>query len=530
MRTHINFKNTVLVFAILSVVSLIYKGKQVHKHYDAFLADTMFDISYKFFFKTPDQPSTIKTFIPKNNSRQRISAQKHQGAIAMQQQAAENNIKGVWNIQAVNSHEIVAYHFRFEGKEKHYTIPETFETPDVLGNSIEDYLKATKNIQATHPRITTIVDSLKANITTDKQLIRALYDVALAIPEAPIITLSDAITVLDQNYASCNGKTRLFIALLRNAHIPARIKGGLILQETNKRTSHAWAEVFINGGWVPFDTLNGHFGYLPANYLELYEGDYALITHSSGMTLDYTYSIDEKVNIPFLNLSASQFGEISPISLWGLVDNNTISIHALVLLLMLPLGGLLVAFLRNVVGLRTFGVFLPVLIAFSLVETGFITGISLFVFLILLVGLISKPFQHFGLLHTPKLVISLTLMVLIMIFGSYIGLKYNMLWLTSLTVFPTIILTVSAERFSTLIAEDGFEKATGTLFQTLIAVSFCYLMLSSQYMSYVIMLFPEILFVIIVIALLLGRYIGLRWTELLRFKPLLLSKTTSYAS
>jgi hypothetical protein len=331
--------------------------------------------------------------------------------------------------------------------------------------------------------------------------------------------------VLDQNYASCNGKTRLLIALARNAGIPARMKGGLILEETNKRTSHAWAEVFINGVWTPFDALNDHFGYIPANYLELYEGDYALITYTQGITLDYTYSIDEKVNIPFLNLSASQFSEISPISLWGLIDNNILSTQSLILLLMLPLGGLIVAFLRNVVGLRTFGVFLPVLIAFSLVETGFLTGISLFIFLILLVGLISRPFQHLGLLHTPKLVISLTLMVLIMILGSYIGLKYNVLWLTSLTVFPTIILTVSAERFSTLIIEDGFEKATGTLFQTLIAVSVCYFMLSSKYMSYVIMLFPEILFVIIAIALILGRYIGLRWTELLRFKQLLTIKT-----
>ena len=117
-----------------------------------------------------------------------------------------------------------------------------------------------------------------------------------------------------------------------------------------------------------------------------------------------------------------------------------------------------------------------------------------------------------------------------MIFGSYLGIKYNLPWLTSLTLFPTIILTISAERFSTLIVEDGFEKATGTLFQTLIAVTICYFMLSSSYMSFVIILFPEILFVIIVAALLLGRYIGLRWTELLRFKPLLFSKRTGYVA
>lgn len=528
MKKRFNFKNTVIVFALLALISLVNKGVQVGKHYDSFYTDKMYDISYQFFIKTLDGTTTLKTFIPKNNDRQRISKQEHIGAIPMQQKAFANNIKGIWSTDATQSHESLEYRFTFEGKEKFYTIPDTFTTIDSLTPC--SYLNATENIQSEHPRITTIVDSLKENTTTDRQLIQAMYNRALKIPQAPIITLSDAITVLDQKYASCNGKTRLLIALSRNAGIPARMKGGLILEETNKRTSHSWAEILINDNWIPFDALNDHFGYIPANYLELYEGDEALITYTKGITLNYNYSIDEKVNIPFLRLSASQFSEISPISLWELVDNKTISTHALILLLMLPLGGLLVAFLRNVVGLRTFGVFLPVLIAFSLVETGFFTGILLFLFLVLLVGLISRPFQHLGLLHTPKLVISLTLMVLMMIFGSYIGLKYDMLWLTSLTLFPTIILTVSAERFSTLIVEDGFEKATGTLFQTLIAVTVCYFMLSSQYISFVIILFPEILFVIIVVALLLGRYIGLRWTELLRFKPLLFLKPASHVS
>ncbi len=528
MKKRINFKNTVILFTLISLVSLVNKGVQVGKYYDSFYTDTMFDISYQFFFKTTEDNTSIKTFIPKNNDRQRISAYKYRGTIDMQQKAFANNIKAIWTTNTPNIHESLEYQFTFEGKEKIYSIPETFITYDSV--TAENYLLETKNIQSDHPRITVIIDSLKKYATTDRQLMRGIYDIALAIPEAPIITLSDALTVLDQKYASCNGKTRLLIALSRNAGIPARMKGGLILEETSKRTSHSWAEVFINGNWIPFDALNDHFGYIPANYMELYEGDQALITHTKGMTLNYNYTINEKVNIPFLRLSASQFSDISPISLWELVDNKTISTHALTLLLMLPLGGLLVAFLRNVVGLQTFGVFLPVLIAFSLVETGYFTGILLFIFLILLVGLISRPFQRLGLLHTPKLVVSLTLMVLIMIFGSYIGLRYNMLWLTSLTLFPTIILTVSAERFSTLIVEDGFEKATGTLFQTLIAVTVCYTMLSSQYMSFVIILFPEILFVIIVIALLLGRYIGLRWTELLRFKPLLFSKNSAHVS
>jgi len=112
-----------------------------------------------------------------------------------------------------------------------------------------------------------------------------------------------------------------------------------------------------------------------------------------------------------------------------------------------------------------------------------------------------------------------------MAIGSYIGLITETAWLTSLSFFPTIILTVSAERFSTLIVEDGFTKATGTLIQTLIAVSFCYVLMSNTWVSSAIILFPEVLIIVIALAMLLGKYVGLRWTEIFRFKPILTLKT-----
>ncbi|MEL6975169.1 MAG: 7TM domain-containing protein, partial [Bacteroidota bacterium] len=121
----------------------------------------------------------------------------------------------------------------------------------------------------------------------------------------------------------------------------------------------------------------------------------------------------------------------------------------------------------------------------------------------------------------PKLVISLTLMVLVMALGNYVGELMQISWLSALTLFPTIILTISAERFSKLILEDGFQKAKSTLFQTLLAVSVCFLLFSIKGLDEVLIVFPEILLLVISACMLLGRYVGLRWTELIRFQPLL---------
>ncbi|UJH67371.1 7TM domain-containing protein [Allomuricauda sp. SCSIO 65647] len=490
------------------------------KHENSFKADESYHITYRYFFKTDTGSTFIKAYLPKNNVRQQIKGQKNimPKHVRFTTLAEGPNLRGNWLTKVENTYESVSYSFLFKGKGQIFGLPENFK-PYTSG--MEYYLMATKNIQAAAPRIKRLARNLKKGTASDRETIQALFDYVHHIPSAPIITLTDALSALERNEASCNGKSRLLVALARSLGYPARIKGGIILKESNKRTSHAWTELFINGVWVPFDALNGHFAYLPANYLELYEGDAFLVTHSPGIQFDYSYEINRQESLSMLNEEAEEVKKVTTFSLWGLVKNKSISKKNLFLLLMLPLGGLIVAILRNIVGIRTFGVFLPVLIAFSVFETGFMTGMALFLFLILFVGLITRPFDNLGLLHTPKLVISLTLMVLVMALGNYLGTSFGVAWLSSLTLFPTIILTISAERFSKLIVEDGFQKATGTLLQTLVAVSVCFLLFSIKGLDIILILFPELLLLVIAACMLLGRYVGLRWTELFRFQPLL---------
>ncbi|MEL7219627.1 MAG: transglutaminase family protein, partial [Pseudomonadota bacterium] len=96
-------------------------------------------------------------------------------------------------------------------------------------------------------------------------------------------------TALRLGRASCNGKGRLFVALARTNGIPARLVGGVILNEGSKKTSHQWLEVLIEGRWVPFDPTNGHFATLPENYLRLYTGDHALFRHTRNINFDYLF-------------------------------------------------------------------------------------------------------------------------------------------------------------------------------------------------------------------------------------------------
>lgn len=521
MNSKTNLRTVVLLITVIALTSIAFKLKPIISSYDDFNPDKVYKVNYNYFFKSGNKNTYVKAYVPKDNSRQRISV----GSIYLdstlhfsKKEEQHENLRAVWSTDSKDSYHNVNYEFIFEGKDKSYIIPKNFLK---TASGYELFLQPTENIQSDHDMITDLAKKLVQNANTDKEIVSTVFEYVSSIPSAPIITLTDALTTIKQNRASCNGKSRLFVALLRNLGYPARIKGGIIAENTTKRTSHVWAEVLINENWIPFDTLNNHFAYLPSNYLEIYQGDEFLITHTSGIQFDYTYQIEEMNHIAFLKMNSEEISKLSGISLWSMVESGIISKSSLHLLLLLPLGGLLVAFLRNVVGIKTFGIFLPVLIAFSLLHTGFFTGIILFVGLILLVGLISYPFDNIGLLYTPKLVVSLTIMVGLMIIATNIGLTFDISWLTTLTFFPTIILTIAAERFSRATVEDGYKIAIDKLFQTILATTLCYGLLSWKVLPSILIIFPEIILLIISSAMLLGRYIGIRWTELYRFKPVL---------
>ena len=126
-----------------------------------------------------------------------------------------------------------------------------------------------------------------------------------------------------------------------------------------------------------------------------------------------------------------------------------------------------IALFKNVVGLKTFGVFLPILIAFTLVPTGYFVGMFLFLMMLVIVAILSRFLNTFQLLYTPKVVVILTFVITIMLITVSVGLAYNIDFLMALTLFPIIIVSIASERFARAIEEDGFQDAAIKLLQTL---------------------------------------------------------------
>jgi hypothetical protein len=121
----------------------------------------------------------------------------------------------------------------------------------------------------------------------------ALFQYAAAfVRTGPGEAKQDALTVLREERGNSAGKARLLTALLRSIGVPARVVGGLKLEDaTKKRATISWVEAYVAGAWVPLDPGGGYFGWVPNQYLAVYRGDLPLIVHSSGLELDYEFLV-----------------------------------------------------------------------------------------------------------------------------------------------------------------------------------------------------------------------------------------------
>ncbi|KTD36391.1 membrane-associated HD superfamily hydrolase [Legionella nautarum] len=190
------------------------------------------------------------------------------------------------------------------------------------------------------------------------------------------------------------------------------------------------------------------------------------------------------------------------------------------ILLTVPIGAFIILLLRNFIGLKTFGTFMPVLIALAFRETHVIWGITLFT-IIVSFGLLARFYlDQLRLLLVPRLAAILTVVILLMIFISVISQNLGLDSGLSVALFPMVILTMTIERMCITWDERGASEAIKSGAGSLIAAVIAYGAMNYAPMQYLVFAFPELLLVLLALILWFGQYRGYRLFELFRFKAL----------
>lgn len=491
-----------------------------------------YDVTLRMTLDGTGGPVDVTSYIPPSTPRQKIAERaRRSGPFGLEVKSDSTGRQAQWSAGAVDGTQRLTYAFRAWPKGIEYPLNDTLERParSDIPDRFTPYLTATEAIQAGHPFLRTLYDRVAPDTSRLVPLVRALYDHVASLESAPFKGVTDAVTAAKLKEASCNGKSRLLVALARQAHIPSRLVGGLILENGTKSTTHQWAELRIDGHWVPFDALNGHFARLPAHYLTLYHGDEFLLGHTPNINFQYTFDIQSAWTSHSEMEAATAADPASTYGVWAPFVDAGLSLDLLMILLLLPVGATVVVFFRNVVGLETYGTFLPALIAAACLSTGLTWGLAAFFAVTLTVAVLHVPLEQWGLLHTPRMAILMAFVVIQLLLMTAVGVHLGWFNLSYMILFPVVILTSAAERFASHLTEDGPKKAAKVSSMTALVITGSYSVMGLPALGLSFLAFPELLLVVIAINLWLGRWVGIRLTEYARFRWLLDRPQTSYA-
>jgi len=509
----------VMTAAILAYYKIAYLGYDF-KHA---VPQVSYYLETVIEFDGHGSPVEIDMSLPQTLPDQRVSDESFQSEdmkFAVTETPADR--RGSWRGTGITGKRRLDYTATIVRRRQEFQIDSVLPTVQYIPPAIAGYLLPDSAIQSEDPEIGRIADSL--GLDPDSAMLTNVSKIFAMVTHGMRYVkysgTTDALTAYHLGEASCGGKSRLMVALARHLGVPARLVGGKILSAGRSTATHIWVELYIGGYWVPFCPTNNYFAEIPAHYLTLYYGEQPFITHTRDINFKFFFNVKKRL----VMADAAQASTKHPLDifgLWNTFEQAAISIELLQIILMLPIGILVVVIFRNLVGLETFGTFMPALIAIGFRETGLEYGLLLFALIILFGVVVRWLIGRFQLLHTPRLAIILTGVVVFMLGLITVGIVLGKTQFSRVALFPLVILTLTVERFSIISEEYGLFHAFRTTALTMIVTSLTYLVMSNRTLQVTVVSFPEILLVVVALYIYIGRYGGFRISEHFRFGDIL---------
>ena len=317
------------------------------------------------------------------------------------------------------------------------------------------------------------------------------------------------------------GTLELARALIIKAGVTARsVKGFFLDKDSSNIKPQGFLEIRDGDEWLLMD---------PVEAKVLNSGSFLLWQMDNESILEVTGGVHSKIRFSSLatsiiankaaidaglGKSRSMFVDFSIYSLPIKVQNS------FRLLLLIPFGALVVVIMRNLVGIRTSGTFLPILIAMTFIQTSLLSGLALFI-LIVSLGLILRSYlSRLNLLLVPRISAVLVFVIVIYVFIAVTSYKLGSELGLMVSFFPMIIISWTIERMSILWEEEGPKEVFIQGGGSLLTASLVYLLMTNRYIEHLSYSFPELLLVVLAVILCIGSYTGYRLSELSRFEPM----------
>jgi len=198
------------------------------------------------------------------------------------------------------------------------------------------------------------------------------------------------------------------------------------------------------------------------------------------------------------------------------IPTNTIR-----LILMLPIIVTVVAFMKQVVGLTTLGVYTPSILALSFIALDLSYGLIILLS-ILFVGTLTRLFlRRYRLLYIPRMAIVLTIVSITILILLFFGAYFEVSDVVSIAVFPMLIMSTMVEKFVSIQSGKGLRSALVLVGEAIIVAILCYYVAEWSWLKVVVLGHPEVIFLFLILNVFLARWSGLRLMEYVRFREII---------
>ena len=319
----------------------------------------VWNVEARVRFEALNKPVKASIFIPRNTQHHVISGENFiPRGYGLTTNTEEGNRHAVWSIRKAGGAQVLYYKAtirRMKREEPPIKIKKPqIESPGFEGPDLAAADSVLSEIRARSADVRTLVTELIIMLNQPKS--------------------GDNISLLLGRQTSIMKKMELAVRILAHESIPARIVHGIQLQELQRESNILhWLEVYDNNSWHSFNPQSG-IAKIPDDYLPWWRSTWPIAKITGADKLIVRLSVN-------LNKEAALFGAIErgrvlapfffDFSLFSLPIETQTVYH---ILLLIPIGAFILVIVRNVIGVKTFGTFMPVLIAPGLSRNAAVMG------------------------------------------------------------------------------------------------------------------------------------------------------------
>jgi len=310
------------------------------------------------------------------------------------------------------------------------------------------------------------------------------------------------------------------LLLLRAARIPARSVHGLRLTRSAVQEEPlTWTQAWTGDRWVDIELATGVYYKDPASLLPLAIGRPAVVL-AAGEIVRTRWDIRREITSTWLlhfDRITKSTDWLNELSLFNLPPEFQDTFRVL---LLVPLSALVVCVFRNIVGFPVFGIFMAVLMALAFRSTGLTYGLGIFAFVIFIGYGFRRGVDGLRLLLVPRLSVLLSMVIFFIVIFAIIGNIYDVREFMAVGLLPIVILTMTIERFFIIVEESGVREALETALGTAVVSTLTYGIILWEPLQLTFFVYPELIFAVTALQVLVGRYTGFRLSEFGRFRAL----------